>query len=108
MPLNVRYGLLRAAFQMRISYYLTNLGVVWPRMEGDKPTGETAIRTVGGLDLTDIHTSVGTARKNSNALLLRTFLDRLYLVFFVGRHQVADRDAEEFSALVVQKMLGYL
>jgi hypothetical protein len=73
-----------------------------------RPTGETAIRSVGGLELLDIHLSVGSTKTNGNALFLRTFLNKLYLVFFVGRHKVEDRDAEEFSRLVVRKLLGYL
>ena len=108
LPLNARYGLLRALLEMRISFYLANLGVVWPRIEDGRPTGETAVRRVGAMELVDIHSSVGTSRKNANALLLRTFLGRFYLVSLIGRHQVADRDAEEFSSLVVKKLMAYL
>ena len=108
VPLSLRHRFLRAVAETKISFYVTNLGVVWPRIENGRPTGETIIRSVGGMDLLDIHTSVGTGKKNANAMFLRTFLDRLYLVFFVGRHKVEDRDADEFSALVVRKLLGYL
>ncbi|MHA1568167.1 MAG: hypothetical protein ACTSXZ_01755 [Alphaproteobacteria bacterium] len=108
LPVGMRARALRPFFDMRLSFFLTNLGVVLPRMENGRPTGETAIREVGRMQLVDVHTSVGTTEKNGATLILRTFLDRLYLVFQFGQHQIADDDAESFARLVVDHVQRYL
>jgi hypothetical protein len=108
LPLRARPRVLRPVFDIRISYFVTNLGVVLPRMENGRPTGETAIREAGRMELVDVHNSVGATEKNAGALILRTFLNRLYLVFPFGRHKVADADAEVFARLVVEHAHRYL
>jgi hypothetical protein len=108
LPLGVRWPALRPFFDIRISFMVTNLGVVWPRMENGRPTGETSIREAGRMQLVDLHNSVGTSQKNGGTLILRTFLDRLYLVFPFDRHKIADADAEEFARLVVHRAQCYL
>jgi hypothetical protein len=108
LPLGIRPRVLRPFFDVRISFFVTNLGVVLPRMENGRPTGETAIREAGRMELVDVHTSVGATEKNNGALILRTFLDRLYLVFPFGRHKITDEDAEAFSRLVLDHAQRYL
>lgn len=108
LPMSVRYDLLRHIFDMKISFFVTNLGVVWPRMDRGRPTGETAITRVGDMELVDIHSNVGTTARNPIALILRTFRGKLYMIFAIGRHGISDPDARDFSRLVVDKVLGYL
>lgn len=108
LPVPVRHRLLRGLLDLKLSFFLTNLGVVWPRMENGRPTGETEIRQVGDMELVDVHSSVGTTPNNPQALILRTFLNRFYMLFAFGRHRINDRDAAAFSKLVVQKVTDYL
>lgn len=108
LPVALRHRLLKPLMDTRLSFFLTNLGVVWPRMENGRPTGETAVREIGDLELLDVHSSVGTTPNNSQALILRTFLNRFYMLFTFGRHRINDVDAAAFSKLVVQKVMTYL
>ncbi|MBZ0271714.1 hypothetical protein K8I61_06735 [bacterium] len=108
LPVKTRHAVLRPLFDMPGSFFLTNLGIVWPEIIDGKPTGETMLREAGGLELLEIHGSVGTTPNNALALILRTFRRRLYLTFAVGGHKINRADGQAFADLVVSKMLGYL
>ena len=108
LPLGLRYPFLRLFLEQRLSYFITNVGVPYPKMEGGRPTGETALKQVGRMELVDIHSSIGATKKTSSVLILRTLFGRLYLIFAFGRHRVAPEDATAFYKLVVEKMLNYL
>jgi len=108
IPLSARYRWLRVILDAKSTFFVTNVGVVWPRIEGGRPTGETLIRRVGQMELLDVHASVGSTKNNFAALILRTFLGRLYVVLSLGRHRISDEDAKEFSKLVFDKAMDYL
>lgn len=108
MPIRIRYPVLRLLMDHKISFLLSNIGVVWPRIENGKPTGETAIRHIGDMELLDVHTSVGATFNNPMGLIVRTFLGRLCFMFTVSRHRVSDADAQGFTRLVVDKVMRYL
>lgn len=108
LPFAVRYRWLRLILDRPISFFVTNLGVVWPVIENGRPTGETAVRQVGEMNLLDIHACVGSTETNPVGLIARTFLSRLYLVLVVGRHKINDQDAADFSRLLMRKITDYL
>ena len=108
LPAKYRHPLMRLLLDWQISFFLTNLGVVWPRMENGRPTGETAVKRVGDMELVDVHSSVGPTENNGLALILRTFMGRFYCVFAVGLNKISENDARVFSKLVMKKARGYL
>jgi hypothetical protein len=108
LPLAIRGRALRPLIDMRLSFVVTNLGVVWPRMENGRPTGETAICEAGRMRLLDVHNSTGSPRGSGGTLILRTFLDRLYLVFSFGRDKATDEDARAYARLVLDHAQRYL
>lgn len=108
IPIPLRYRLLRLIMDHPMSFFLSNIGVVWPRMENGRPTGETAIRHVGNMEILDVHTSIGATYNNPMALFLRTFQGRLSFVFAVNRHRISDADAKAFSGRIVDRVMAYL
>ncbi|MDP8254715.1 MAG: condensation domain-containing protein [Candidatus Alcyoniella australis] len=108
LPIGIRYQFLRLLVEQKLSYFLTNVGVVWPEMKDGRPTGQTAIKRVGDMELIDIHSSIGATKKTGNALILRTIYGKLYFIFALGKHLISEDDAQEFSSLVVKKTIGYL
>jgi len=108
LPVHIRYKVLRKVLDMKISHFVTNLGIVWPELKNGKPTGRTAVRTIGELELMDIHSSVGTTEKNPYVLIVRSFLGKLYMVMVYGKWAVNEDDAEEFSQLVYDNVINYL
>ena len=108
MPIGIRYPVLRLLMDHKMSFLLSNVGVVWPRIENGRPTGETAIRQIGDMELVDVHTSIGATFNNPMGLILRTFLGRLCFTFTIGRHRISDQDAQAFTRLVVDKVMNYL
>ena len=108
MPISIRYPAVRLIMDHKLSFFLSNVGVIWPRIENGKPTGETAIRCIGDMELVDIHSSIGSTFNNPIGLVLRTFLGRLCFRFNIGRHRISDGDAQAFTRLVVDKVMSYL
>lgn len=108
LPRALRYRALRTVFDRKISFFLTNLGVVWPVIRDGRPTGETAIREVGRAVLHDVHSSVGGTANNPAAMILRTFLGRFYMVFTLGGQRFRDDEARDFAATVVRRVFDWL
>lgn len=108
LPRSIRYAALRTVFDRRISFFLTNLGVVWPVIRNGRPTGETAIREVGRAVLHDVHSSVGGTANNPAAMILRTFLGRFYMVFTLGGQRFRDDEARGFADTVVRRVFDWL
>ncbi len=108
MPISIRYPAVRLIMDHKLSFFLSNLGVVWPRIENGKPTGETAIRYVGDMEFVDVLSSIGAMFNNPIGLILRTFQGRLCFTFTIGRHRISDGDAQAFTRLVVDKVMSYL
>ena len=108
MPISIRYPAVRLIMDHKLSFFLSNLGVVWPRIENGKPTGETAVRYVGDMELVDVLSSIGATFNNPIGLILRTFQGRLCFTFTIGRHRISDGDAQAFTRLVVDKVMRYL
>ncbi len=108
LPISVRYPFLRLVMDHKLSFFLSNVGVLWPRIEKGRPTGETAIRHIGAMELFDIHTSIGPTFNNPMGLIVRTFLGRLGFTFAISRHRISDKEAQAFTRLVVDKLMGYL
>ncbi len=108
LPSRYRHPLMRKFLDWPISFFLTNLGVVWPRMENGRPTGETAITHVGDMELVDVHSSVGPTKNNGLAMILRTFMGKFYCVFVFGLNRINEKDGAIFSRLVMEKARAYL
>lgn len=107
-PMSIRHSFVRIINDIKISHFITNLGVIWPEIENGRLTGRTAITNFGDMELLDIHSSVGTTGNNGAGLIIRSFLGRLYMVMVYGRYAVNDGDAKAFSQLVYNKVLSYL
>ncbi|MRR15230.1 MAG: hypothetical protein EG826_02110 [Deltaproteobacteria bacterium] len=108
LPVGIRYRVLRPLLDYKISLSLSNIGVVWPKVEKGKLTGETAIYRIGNMELLDIYTSLGVTYNNPLTMTLRTFRGRLSFLFSVSRHRISDAEAQTFTGLVMDKVKGYL
>jgi len=108
LPIGVRYPALRMILVSKMSFFVSNAGIPWPRIENGRPTGETAIKQIGDMELLDVHNSVGTTFNNPMSLIIGTFLGRFRLGFAVNTYRISDKDAQNFSKLVVDKIMRYL
>ncbi|MDD4240701.1 MAG: hypothetical protein PHG54_04660 [Smithellaceae bacterium] len=108
LPVALRYPVLRPVLDYKISFSLSNVGVVWPKIAEGKPTGETEIDRIGGMEFLDIYTSLGVTYNNPLAMTLRTFRGRLSFIFSASRERISDKDAQAFAKLVMDKVKGYL
>ena len=108
LPVSVRYPVLRQLMDHRISFSLSNVGVVWPRIEKGRPTGQTAVYQIGHMEFLDVHTSLGNTRGNPLTMTMRTFRERLSLIFSVSLNRISEDDAQAFCKQIVNRMMNYL
>ena len=108
LPSILRYRALRVIFDAKISHFITNLGVIWPQIENGRVTGKTAVRRVGDLEIMEMYSSVGPTENNPKAIIVRTFLGRLYLDMTYGKWGANEADAKDFSDLLYDKVMSYL
>jgi len=85
-PLKTRLKLAGAIGQtIPCTFYISNLGIVWPKIEDGKPTGDSAVLGAGDLIIDDFHSSASIARTLGLGLTIRTHNRRLYLNFVADR-----------------------
>ena len=85
---------------------LTFLGTVWPKMKNGKPTADTGLTEVGGLEITDVH-AIGYKLLSSTPLLIIVYLFRnqINLVLAASASLLTRREGEDFLDLVIQLLL---
>ena len=104
MPIGLRRRLLRKITVSPLSAFVTNPGILWPEIDGERLTGQTVIREVGGAEMVDVHLSVGTTERNGIALILITCLGRMFAIYTIGLHRVTEDDGCAFAASVLERV----
>lgn len=94
-----RQKLLNKMMTMPLTFFITNLGVVWPEFKDGRLTGDTAIKEAGKLRITDIHTNISAARPTGCVLIVRSFQRKLYMVFVMDHWKFTEAEAQAFSDL---------
>jgi hypothetical protein len=107
LPFETRRRLVHFFVQKhRVSVGLTFLGTVWPKMKNGKPTADTGLTEVGGLEITDVH-AIGYKLLSSTPLLIIVYLFRnqINLVLAASASLLTRREGEDFLDLVIQLLL---
>jgi hypothetical protein len=94
----------RLAEQVPCTFYLSNVGVLWPKVVGGRPTARSAIARVGNFVVNDVHSSASIARNIGVGLTVRTHDGRFYLNFVVDRWRFTKDEAEAFARHYVRTL----
>ena len=89
-----------------ISVYLSNVGVVWPRMVDGRPTGESQLLGAGEFSISDIHSSPSISPGMSLGITARTHNRRMYLNFVCDRFRFRRHEAQGLTRAVHRALLN--
>ncbi len=78
-----------------ITFNLSNVGVVWPKIEGGKATYDSVLLGAGELEIEDMHSCPTFGPKTSLGLVVRMHNRRLYMNFVCDRFRFTNEEAAE-------------
>ncbi len=78
-----------------ITFNLSNVGVVWPKMVDGRPSNDSAVLGAGDLEIEDIHSCPTFGPNTSLGLVVRMHNRRLYMNFVCDRFRFTDEEAQE-------------
>jgi hypothetical protein len=107
LPLSVRQRIWRPLIlTLPIAAYVSNLGVVWPRLENDRPTMDSALLGAGGFEISDIHSSPSLLRNVGMGITTRIHAKRLFINFVCDSFRFREDEARSLVAMFADELTG--
>ena len=104
LPLKKRCGLIgKLLGRINCTFYISNLGTVWPRFENGRPTADSIVTGAGDFVLDDITSSASIARNVGLGLHTRTHNSRFYMNFICDRFRFNWEEAVALRDRVVKE-----
>jgi len=88
------------------TFYISNLGVVWPEIKDGKPTANSAVLGAGDFCINDFHSSASIARTLGLGLTIRTHNRRLYLNFVADRFRFRYHEMKTLVDRMVENLIN--
>ena len=89
-----------------ITFYVSNVGLVWPKIVDGKKTLESEITGAGDFVIDDIHSSASIARDMGIGLTVRTHNHRFYMNFVMDRFRFHKHEAEQLRDRIVGEFIN--
>jgi hypothetical protein len=107
LPFHVRKPLLISIIQgTPMSFYLSNVGVVWPKFVDGKPTMESRIPGAGDFVIDDIHSSASIAKDIGVGMTTRTHNGKFYMNFVMDRFRFHKDEALGIRDAIVDEVIN--
>ena len=81
VPLRYRSWIMRRQYEVPTTFVLSNIGVMWPRVEEGRPTGETCLDRAGELVVDDVHSCPSASPYIGVGVISRTLHGKLFVNF---------------------------
>ncbi len=95
LPITLRHKVIQPiSNSFPVTFYLSNVGVVWPRFENGRPTMDSEILGAGDFEINDLHSSVSLGRSMGLGLTIRTHNHRLNFNFVADRFRFKKHEAQ--------------
>jgi NRPS condensation-like uncharacterized protein len=102
-PINVRRKIWRPTVNgMMCPFYLSNVGVVWPKIVDGRPTMDSVLLGAGDFIIDDIHSSPSISRNVGIGMTVRTHNRRFYMNFVCDRYRFRAHEAQELVRRIVE------
>jgi hypothetical protein len=88
-----------------VTMYLSNVGIVWPKIVNGKPTLDSAIPGAGDFLIDDIHSSASLSRDFGFGMTTRTHNRRFYINFVMDRFRWSKPEALEIRDAIVKEIV---
>jgi hypothetical protein len=107
MPMKTRNKVMHPlSYSSPITFYLSNLGVVWPKFENGLPTTDSVVLGSGDFLLNDFHSSASIGRSVGLGLTIRTHNRRVYFNFVADRFRFRKQEFEEISDRIMKTLIN--
>ena len=107
LPFPVRRRMWRQVLKsIHLSVYLSNLGVVWPKVVNGKPTMDSQVLGAGDFIISDIHSSPSIGPNIGLGVTIRTHNRRTYVNFVCDRYRFREEEAKELVAHIESGLLN--
>jgi NRPS condensation-like uncharacterized protein len=106
-PLKLRLKILHSLAQtMPCTFYLSNIGVMWPRFENGRPTTDSVVLGAGDFIIDDIHSSASIGPGIGLGLTTRTHNRKFYLNFVADRFRFRKAEAQKLFHMIVKDLIN--
>jgi hypothetical protein len=107
LPLRIRRNFVRP-FMERIpcTFYLSNLGTVWPKIVDGRQTMDSIIKGAGDFVIEDMHSSASISRNLSLGMTVRSHNKRLYLNYVCDCFRFEKDEAKELTGRVTAEIIN--
>jgi hypothetical protein len=107
MPLSVRKRIWEPLIlAVPVAAYVSNLGVVWPRIENDRPTLDSALLGAGGFEISDIHSSPSILRNVGMGITTRIHARRLFINFVCDSFRFREDEVRSLVSMFADELIG--
>ncbi|MBZ0273460.1 hypothetical protein K8I61_15585, partial [bacterium] len=106
-PLHIRRNFVRPIIErIPCTFYLSNLGTVWPKIVDGRQTLESEIVDVGDFSISDMHSSASIARNLGLGLTVRAHNNRFYMNFVCDRFRFEPDEATDICNRIVNEIVS--
>ena len=88
------------------SFYVSNVGVMWPKIKDGHPTMESVVIGAGDFVIEDIHSSASIAKFMGFGLTTRTHNKRFYMNFVSDRFRFREDEAKQIRDMIVKEFIN--
>jgi NRPS condensation-like uncharacterized protein len=85
LPVGLRGTVARKVLAVPVTFILSNIGVMWPKVEAGKLTGKSAVTRVGGFEIDDIHSCPSMSPDVGMGIITRTLGERFFINYSCDR-----------------------
>ncbi|MCB1152252.1 hypothetical protein KDL45_01290, partial [bacterium] len=104
LPLSKRTKLVRRLIErIPCTFYLSNLGTVWPKSKGSM---ESTIVKVGDFEINDMHSSASISRNLGLGLTIRSHNNRMYLNYVCDRFRFSLEEAKDITDRLTAEIIA--
>lgn len=107
LPFPVRRRIWREVIKsISLNVYLSNVGVVWPKIVDGKPTMDSQLLGAGDFVISDIHSSPSIGPNIGLGVTIRTHNRRMYINFVCDRYRFRFDEAKALTSHIESGLLN--
>lgn len=107
LPLERRQALVRRIIErIGCTFYLSNLGTVWPRIENGRQTMDSLILGAGDFVIDDMHSSASISRTLGLGLTTRVHNRRFYMNYVCDRFRFEFDEARDLTDRITSEIVS--
>jgi hypothetical protein len=99
LPFSVRRGVMRGMIAQPCSIMLSNMGVLWPEVDGGRLTGRSYLERAADLEVLGVDFDFSLVPSAGYGFVIHTFRERLHMNFGVFDDLLPPDEAERFLGL---------